>query len=101
VSVWQSSSYVSSSAPSLSTAQGDLVSVSVQVEPRRLEALLECLAKVSFPVNPQIYHDSVTVVEFPAYAGQLDEVRAALSLHGFDPARARYAAMLERIHAAS
>jgi hypothetical protein len=70
------------------------------VEPRRLEALLESLAEASFPINPQIYHEAVTVVEFPAYGGQLDEVRAALSAHGFDPAGFEYTAMLEKIQAA-
>jgi hypothetical protein len=101
VSVWQRFSSLPASAPSLSSPEGDLVSVSIPVEPRRLEALLESLAETSFPINPQIYHEAVTVVEFPAYGGQLDEVRAALSSHGFDPAGLRYTAMLERIQSAS
>ena len=29
--------------------------------------------------------ESTTLVEFPAYGGQLDEVRRALDTHGFDP----------------
>src|ERR1022692_4222374 len=72
--------------PSLSTAEGALVSVSIHVEPHCLESLLEALALVSFPLNPQIYHDaavvyrfgdgreeteSVAMVEFPAYEARL------------------------------
>ena len=75
-------------APSLSTAEGALVSVSIHVEPHCLESLLEALAQVSFPINPQIYHDaaliyryadgreqteSITLVEFPAYEAQLGD----------------------------
>jgi hypothetical protein len=99
MSVWQSLS--SSAVPSLSSAEGDLVSVSISVEPRRLEALLESLAEASFPINPQIFHEAVTVVEFPAYGSQLDEVRAVLSSHAFDTAGLRVTAMLEKIQAAS
>ena len=71
---------------SLSTAEGTLVSISIHVEPHRLEVLLDTLAQLSFPINPQIYHDaaliyryadgreqteSITLVEFPAYEAQL------------------------------
>ena len=47
--------------PSLSTAEGALVSVSIHVEPHCLESLLEALALVSFPINPQIYHDAALI----------------------------------------
>jgi hypothetical protein len=84
--------------PSLSTAEGALVSVSIHAEPHCLESLLEALAQVSFPINPQIYHDAalvyryadgrdetepITLVEFPAYEGRLDEVRRAVQAYGF------------------
>ena len=87
MSVWPKTLPVT---PSLSTAEGALVSVSVHVEPHCLESLLEALALVSFPINPQIYHDaalvyryadgrerteSITLVEFPAYEDRLDEVQ--------------------------
>ena len=101
MSVWPAFSSSPVSVPSLSSAQGDLVSVSIPVEPRRLEALLESLAETSFPINPQIYHEAVTLVEFPAYEGQLDQVRATLSAHGFDAVSVRYTAMLEKIQTAS
>jgi len=98
----------------LAGAGGVLVSVSIDVEARDLESLLEALARVSFPVNPQIYHEAamiyvypdgrqetrpVTLVEFPAYSGQLEELRAALAAFGFDPERAQVNDMLSDIHA--
>ena len=109
MSVWSPAA-----AAALSGAEGELISVSIDVDPRFLESLLEALARVSFPINPQIYHEAamvylyadghreteaVTLVEFPAYAGQLDEVRAGLSAFGFDPARVQVTAMLDEIHA--
>lgn len=110
MSVWPKTSSVP--ATSLSGRDGDLISVSIGVDPRYLESLLETLAQVSFPINPQIYHDaavvyvysdgqeqteSTTLVEFPAYGGQLEEVRAALAAHGFDPATVEVTGMLEEI----
>ena len=99
--------------PSLSTAEGALVSVSIHVEPHCLESLLEALALVSFPINPQIYHDaalvyryadgrseteSVTLVEFPAYEGRLAEVRSAIQAYGFQPDCIHAIGMLDEIH---
>jgi len=101
-------------APSLSTAEGALVSVSIHVEPNHLESLLEALAQVSFPINPQIYHDaalvyrfadghregkSATLVEFPAYQGRLDEVRAALAAFDFPADCLHAVSMLDEIQA--
>jgi hypothetical protein len=93
---------------------GALVSVSVCVDPRHLESLLEALAEVGFPINPQIYHDaalvyrfpddrevteSTTLVEFPAYEGRLDEVSSALAAFGFDRSALRVHGMLDEIQA--
>jgi hypothetical protein len=104
------------SGRALSGREGDLISVSINVHPRYLESLLETLAQVSFPVNPQIYHDAAivylypdgreeteatTLVEFPAYGSQLEEVRAALQSHGFDLASLEVTSMLEEIQSAS
>jgi len=102
--------------PSLSSHEGDLVSVSIDVVARDLEALLEALARVDFPINPQIYHDaemvyrfsdgqekteSTTLVEFPAYAGRLNEVREVLAAFRFDPGSVSVTGMWEEIHAES
>jgi hypothetical protein len=100
---------------SLSGSEGTLVSISISVDPRRLESLLETLAQVGFPINPQIYHDAVevyvyrdqreetestTLVEFPAYAERVDEVRQALESNGFDPGSISVTSMLDEIHSA-
>ena len=98
MSVWQ----CAPSASPLCSREGELVSVSISVEPRDLEGLLEALAHIDFPINPQIYHadghsaQARTVVEFPAYAGGLPQVRAALNDTGFDAA-IRVRAMLEEL----
>jgi hypothetical protein len=95
----------------LSSNEGELLLVSIAVEPRRLESLLEILAGLNFPVNPQIYHETFptgasgrraeaeTLVEFPAYEMHLGEIRQAFSKAGFDPRSVRAAGMLEEIHA--
>ena len=83
----------------LSGSEGPLVSVRVTCEPRYLEELLECLAGVPFPINPQIFHGLPTAVEFPAYETRLHEVRGALKVCGFDSACLRISPMLEAIGA--
>jgi len=52
MSVWQ----CSPPASALRGSEGELVSVSISVDPRDLEALLDELAHIGFPINPQIYH---------------------------------------------
>src|SRR5689334_16576950 len=94
MSVWQCTP---SSAP-LSGSEGELVAVSITVKPRDLEALLEALAGVDFPINPQIYHAELeTVVQFPAYAGGLPQVCATLAATGFDPRTISVRGMLDAI----
>ena len=99
MSVWQ----CAPSASPLSGSEGELVSVSISVDPRDLEGLLEALAHIDFPINPQIYHadghsaQARTVVEFPAYASGLAQVRVALAESGFDTAAIRVRGMLEEI----
>jgi hypothetical protein len=83
--------------------EGALVSVSISVEPPRLEALLDALAHLDFPINPQIYHDSGPVaqpaatVEFPAYEKRLPEIRNMLEACGFPGKALAALAMLESI----
>ena len=74
------------SPQTLHSSEGELVSLRIAVEPRFLEALLEALAALDFPVNPQLYHRPAQVlVEFPAYWERISQVRTGLSNHGFDP----------------
>jgi len=42
--------------PGLFGLEGELVSLRIRVEPKHLEDLLEALALLDFPVNPQLYH---------------------------------------------
>jgi hypothetical protein len=100
----------------LSGSEGELVSVHICVPPRHLERLLEALAKLPFPVNPQIYHtggigyvysdgrekrEPAIIVQFPAFSGRLDEVREILIANGLSPDEAHVRGMLEDIHADS
>jgi len=100
--------------PSLFTREGALISISICVDPRRLELLLDTLARLDFPVNPEIYHDAAilyvyaygreewdaaTLVDFPAYEARLSEVRRTLKDAGFDPSDVQVTDMLSGIHA--
>jgi hypothetical protein len=102
-------------SPALHGSEGELVSVSVTVEPRDLEDFLEALAALDFPINPQIYHDAAvvyvdrgggqreepaTIVEFPAYAGGLPKIRSVLEASGFGSQAISVSPMLDEIHAA-
>ena len=83
----------------LSPDQGELVSLRVSVEPRALEDLLEALAEVPFPINPEIHHlpQPAALVEFPAYSSRIDDVRAVLRRHGFNPSSVEVVNMLTSI----
>jgi hypothetical protein len=94
MSVW--SSAVTATLPLLGS-EGALVSVSICVEPPRLEALLDALAHLDFPINPQIYHDAATMVEFPAYEMRLHEIRRRLEACGFAAQSMTARAMLDSI----
>ena len=73
-------------ASSLFGSEGELILVRVSVEPRLLEDLLDALAHLDFPVNPELCHRvAQVVVEFPAYEGKIDDVRRVLKSYGFDP----------------
>ena len=69
-----------------------------------MEALLDALAHVEFPINPEIYHDAGTrdrpaaLVEFPAYENRLPEIRTVLASFGFSRNRLVTTAMLDSIH---
>ena len=55
MSVWPISL---STSPLLTGSEGALVLVSIHAEPRLIESLLDALAQVDFPINPQIYHNA-------------------------------------------
>ena len=112
--VWMSVWASFPNSPLLNSSEGALVSVSVSVEPRFLEDLLEALAQLQFPINPQIYHDAAvryqyadgreeiqptTLVDFPAYAGRLAEIRNVLERYAFPADCLHVTSMLDEIHA--
>ena len=99
--------------PSLTSAEGELVSASISVEPWQLEQLLEALSEAPFPINPRIFHSAsttrvypdgceevepATVVEFPAYSGRIPGLRDLLRRRGFDPNALWAENLLEEIH---
>lgn len=101
-------------SPALSGREGELYSVAVDVAARDLEDLLEALALLDFPVNPQIYHEAavvyvaadgterakpVTLVEFPAYGSRLARIQDVLAACGFGSGRVHVSSMLEEMHA--
>src|ERR1043165_7234007 len=113
MSVWPSMS--ETGVPALCGSEGELVSISVSVEPRHLEELLEALATLDFPINPQIYHEAAvvyverdgrqrvepsTMVEFPAYARRVPKIRGVLETCGFASDAVSVSAMLDQIHSA-
>jgi hypothetical protein len=96
----------------LQTSEGALLSISIAVQPRDLESLLEGLAMLRFPVNPLIYHDAATVtrladgreeyqavvlVEFPAYTSWVEDVRQVVAGCGLDPVCVETTSMLEEV----
>ena len=88
--------------PCLTTSEGKLVSVQVTIEPKLLEYLLEALAEVPFPINPEIHHpvhgvSRHTTVEFPAYSDRLSEVYRALNARGLPALSVKVENMLEHI----
>jgi hypothetical protein len=109
-----SSSPAGVSPASLASSEGALVSVSIHIHPRYLETLLEALARIDFPINPQIYHDAeivtvhldgseeiedTTLVEFPAYVGRLEEVHRGLRAYGLSGDAIHVTSMLDELRA--
>lgn len=114
MSVWPSVQPTDASL-ALSGREGELLSVSVDVAARDLEDLLEALALLDFPVNPQIFHEAaviyafadgsesqmpITLVEFPAYGGSVRQIREVLAACGFGD-HVHVTSMLEEMHAES
>lgn len=73
----------------LSSFDGDLVSVRWPVDARLLENALEVLACAPFPINPHLIPAEAAgprkaIIEFPAYSGQLERLGRVLAAHGMD-----------------
>lgn len=106
---------LSTPAAQLAGPEGELITVAIATPARRLEALLDALARLDFPVNPQLYHDACVVyvradgveieqaammVEFPAYASRLPEIRRALECAGLAREALAYLPVLQAMRQA-
>lgn len=96
MSVWPNFTQPSSA---LFGSEGELVSVNISIEPRLLERLLDVLAHLEFPINPEIRHAGgpVTQVEFPAWSSRVPDVREAILRAGVDPGSLAVTGMIEAI----
>lgn len=71
--------------PALFGAEGQLVLLRAAVDPKFLEELLDALAQLDFPVNPELLHrQGQVLVEFPAYDRHIEEVQRALRGSGLN-----------------
>lgn len=96
MSVWPNFTQPS---PALFGSEGELVSVNISIEPRFLERLLDVLAYLEFPINPEIRHAAgpVTRVEFPAWSSRVPKIREAVLNAGFDSGAIAVTGMLDAI----
>lgn len=63
-----------------SREEGELLLVRLRVESRHLEDVLESLADLPFPVNPDLRHVGLhSIVEFPAFESRLEAVKEAVA----------------------
>lgn len=66
--------------------EGELVLVRITADAWRLEEVLEAIAELPFPINPEINHTlggaRRPIVEFPAYSQRVEEVREVLRDRG-------------------
>lgn len=63
-----------------SREEGELLLVRLRVESKQLEEVLEALAGLPFPVNPELCHVGLlSMVEFPAFEGRLAAVNDVLA----------------------
>jgi hypothetical protein len=75
-----------------------LVDVKVNVPSRSLEDLLDALARLDFPINPEIRHGYPdTTVEFPAYDTNVSAIEMVLRAAGIIGVRIELANMLRAI----
>ena len=69
--------------PVLAGRDGELLLVRIRIPSSRLESILDSLAELPFPINPELHHGFPdSTVEFPAYASRKPEIRKALNAAG-------------------
>jgi hypothetical protein len=68
----------------------ELSSVTISIAPRDIERLLDALAQLPHPINPDLrYEEWLTHVDFPAWNSWVDDLRQLLEKEGFHGARLR------------
>jgi hypothetical protein len=76
----------------------DLLSVSIAVSPLEIEHLLDALARLPYPINPDLrYEEWRTRVDFPAWRSWLGDLGAMLAQEQFDSAELAFRRSLEGI----
>jgi hypothetical protein len=75
---------------------GDLLRIAITIPPRDVERLLDSLANLQFPINPDLkYEEWQTTVEFPGYREWLPDLRGMLARDRFDDARLQHSPGVE------
>lgn len=86
-------------AAALRGAEGELVLIRVSADARHLEDVLEAIAELPFPINPEINHTNggarCPSVEFPAYSQRVPEVEATLAARGLSGEICRMEVLLQ------
>ncbi len=81
--------------PVLAGREGELLLVRIRIPSAQLENVLDLLAELPFPINPELEHGHPeSSVEFPAYASRTAEIREALHAAGLDSVRIEIQPML-------
>jgi hypothetical protein len=76
----------------MTAALNELLLISITIPPRDVERLLEALAELPYPINPDLkYEEWQTTVAFPAYISWLPELRTMLTRPEWRDARLEYA----------
>ncbi len=79
---------VAVASPLFAGPEGELLLVRLQVPAVNLETVLDSLALLPFPINPELRHGyPESVVEFPAYATRTEEIRCVLDASGLTGVR--------------
>ncbi len=86
----------------LTGSEGELLSIHIFAPWRDLESVLEALARVDFPINPEITHGQpLTEIAIPVFSNQVGEVRGALSGNGLSHCRMEVRSFLRELTAAA
>jgi len=81
--------------PVLAGRDGELLLVRLRIPAPQLENVLDSLATLPFPINPELHHGfPESTIEFPAYALRTADIRTALNAAGLSGIHVEVAPML-------